>query len=231
MALVKFGVVVVGARGTIGGLKFSANRGGPYASQWSKGSNPKSPTQSDQRGLFGTIASEWRDLSQAQRDDWDDYADDAPQEKFNSLGESYFVSGFNWFVAINQNLTAAGEATRVDAPTLTRPLATVIQNVNVNTPFPSGAASVRYDTSDPDLPANHVVWARIVDSQGVGTVPSKLPFMVVGVPGGTRFLSITDPLLEKFGTIESTQRILVSSVIQDAHGQRGPEDTNIADPI
>lgn len=231
MAIVKFGVVVVGARGTIGGITFTAGRFGPFARLWSKGPNPKTPLQSDQRALLGTLASAWRDLTQLQRDDWIDYAADAPQEKTNSLGELYFPSGFNQFVGINQNLTAAGETLRDDAPTLTRPLATIIQDIFWDVTPPPGLGSLRYTVGDPDLAANHVIWARVVNSQGVGTVPAKLPFMRIGVPDGSRFVSITTPLRDTFGNMSITQRILVSSVIQDAHGQRGPDDTLIADPV
>lgn len=231
MAIIKFGVVVVGARGTIGGMTLSENLSGPFAKTWSKGPNPKSPLQSEQRGLLGTLASSWRALSQAQRDDWDDYAALPPQEKFNSLSLSYFVSGFNWYVAINQNLTAAGEAVRVDAPTLTRPTATIIESAFYD-PLPGPTlANIRYTIADPDLAANHVVWGLVVNSQGIKSIPDKMPFLRIAVPDGSRIISISLALRDLFGTGSLSQRLLLRSVIQDAHGQRGPEDTFIEDAV
>lgn len=231
MAIVKFGVLVVGARGTIGGATFTANQTGPFVRQWSKGSNPRTSKQSEQRGLIGTLASSWRALSTAQQDDWDDYALLPPQEKTNSLGETYVISGFLWYVAINQNLTAAGAALRVDAPTLTRPTAPIIQDAFLYVTGHVNNTAVQYTVADPDVDALHGVHAKVVNSQGIRHIPDKMPFIILLVPNVIRAINIESEIEAEFGTIALGQRMLLSTFIQDAHGQRGPTDTTAVDAI
>lgn len=225
MAIVKFGVVVVGARGTIGGMKFSANGAGPYASQWAKGSNPRSSAQSDQRALIGTIASSWRNLSQAQRDDWDDYALQPAQEKTNSLGLDYFPSGFNWYVAINQNLSAADEATRVDAPTLTRsssPEISAVTSLRETGGTPDSIIAMGPFSPNPTF--NHVVHTML---RGLGTTvfAGKKPFTLIAVPDFQRLLFPQAALEATFGNISLDQRAFYEVQVQDSQGQRSPSIT------
>ena len=229
MAIVKFGPTVVGARGTIAGTIFTANKAGPYARGWSKGANPKSPLQSDQRTRFASLASAWRGLTTAQRDDWIDYADDPPQELTNSLGETYFASGFNWYVRINDHLEAAGAARRDDAPTLTRPLAPIISNLNIFITGAAGNLGVQYAVADPALGELHVVFARLYSSQGIVSGFNNLTFMIMAVPNVNRAVLFETEFENAFGTVSLGQRGFCTSTIQDAHGQRGPEDTEFAD--
>ena len=123
MSIVVFGPLVTGARGTIAGTIFSANKSGPYARGWNRGPNPRSIGQAGQRGRTSGMAKTWRGLTQLQRDAWDTWAALPAQEKFNSLGESYFPSGFNWYVAINTRLLYVGRGSRTAPPVTARPAA------------------------------------------------------------------------------------------------------------
>ena len=227
--IVKFGVMVVGARGTIGGATFSANKSGPYARAWSKGANPKSTLQSSQRGGLGDLAASWRDLTQVQRDDWITYAALPAQDLINSLGETYSISGFNWYVKINLALEAAGEARRVDAPTLTRPSAPIF-DAGVELFITSGSTDtrVRYDATTPDITFNHTVFARIA-GQGRSALASNFAFQIIGVPNVARRIFFQDELEAAFGTIALGQRMFVHSSAQDSHGQRSPIDSTFVD--
>ncbi len=228
--IIKFGVAVVGARGTAGGLIFSRNGAVDYARAWSRSANQKSALQTTQRSTLTKFAAAWRDLSQAQRDDWDDYADDPAQELTNSLGVDYFVSGFNWYVRINTHLTAAGEAARDDAPTLTRPVAPLPISLRL---WVTGAVSdsrVIFDTGDPQFTLNHVIFIAVLSSQGRNVAPSKLPFTTLTVPTlPLGIVLLQDELEERFGVIAEGQRAFASSQAQDAHGQRGPEAVDFDD--
>ena len=229
MASIKFGVSVVGARGTAGGLTFSANKAGPYFKTWSKSANPRSVLQSAQRNKLADFAANWRNLTQVQRDDWDDYADDAAQELTNSLGETYFISGFNWYVRINLNLQAGGDSPRVDAPTLTRPLAPIIELLLFRTTVSALSSNIRYTVADPALAALHGVHGIVVSSQGIAAIPTPAPFIRIAVPDGGRRVFFQTELEDKFGTLVAGQRFLTTTFIQDAHGQRGPVDSDFAD--
>lgn len=229
MAIVKFGPTVVGARGTIAGTIFSANKAGPFARGWSKGSNPNSSLQTGQRGQFGALAAAWRDLTDSQKDDWNDYADDPAQELTNSLGETYFASGFNWYVKINDQLEAAGDARRVDAPTLTRPLAPIL--TVFTTLWTTGAVSesrIVLSASSPNLGFDHNVVARIT-GQGRTAIVAGFTFLTIEVPDGSRRILFQDELESAFGTIALGQRMFVQVRSQDSHGQRSPLDARFAD--
>lgn len=126
MAIVKMGALVVGVRGTVGGVTFSASLSGPNARLWSRGANPRTRKQGRQRGRVSAMPNLWRLLSDAQRDAWAAFAADPQQEKINSLGEVYYASGYAWFVCINCRLARAGFAHRDDPPTTTTPAAPVI---------------------------------------------------------------------------------------------------------
>ncbi len=116
MAIVKFGVTVVGIRGTVGGLVFSAGKSGPYVKTWSKSANPRTPKQSEQRAELGSIGEEWRALTQVNRDGWDTFAATGTcTELTNSLGELYRISGFLWFLKWAGWRHSVGASTRTAA--------------------------------------------------------------------------------------------------------------------
>ncbi len=225
MAIIKFGPMVVGARGTLAGSTFSANATGPYVKGWSRGANPQSALQSAQRGTFSSYGGKWRDLTQAERDDWIDYADDAPQELTNSLGETYFASGFNWYVRINTHLVAASATERDDAPTLTRPAAPVILSAAFRITGATFNTNVRLDPASPGLTEKHVLFAKVVNSQGIITAALKFVFNQIAVPNINDDLIAQDELEASFGTLVLGQRCFFTIAVQDAHGQRGPIDS------
>jgi hypothetical protein len=58
-----------------------------------------------------------------QRFNWAVYAAGAAQAKTNSLGETYYASGFNWYVEINDARTRAGLAITASVPVNPAPAA------------------------------------------------------------------------------------------------------------
>lgn len=231
MALVKFGVAVVGARGTAGGLTFSANKAGPYIKTWSKSANPRSPAQSLHRNKLADFATNWATLSSAEHDDWDDYADDPAQELTNSLGLDYFISGFNWYVRINLNLQAGGDSPRDDAPTLTRPIAPTVANFVARSTASAFTTRFDYTGEGPEISDLHGVVARTFNSHGRTALASNFTFMTLAVPSDGDQVKFQDELEAAFGVIQLDQRIFGQTYIQDAHGQRGPIATAFDDAI
>ena len=132
MAIVKFGVIVTAARGTIGGTIFSANKAGPYCKPWAAPARNLTVRRARSQATFAGFTHAWAALSPAQRDDWDDYGANPSNEQTNSLGEGYFLSGWQWFCKINgyriQTYDPAGNGWPVidpaiieDAPTIGPP--------------------------------------------------------------------------------------------------------------
>jgi len=116
MAKVKFGLSVVGIRGTLGGTVFSANKSGPYAKTWAKGPTRRSSSICATRAFFSQAARNWASITDEQRDDWSAYGAAAQQNKIDSLGETYSASGFNWYIAVNSMRLDMGLSVLDDAP-------------------------------------------------------------------------------------------------------------------
>lgn len=223
--IITFGVSIVGARGTAGGLTFSANKSGPYARLWSRGANPSSPLQSSQRGNLTTHAAGWRALSAANQALWDAYAALPAQELFNSLGQSYFVSGFNWYVNINIGRIRAGQAIRTTPPSVVRPVAPIIQTVVLRAGVPDSASFIQFSAGDPALADRHLAHCQLVNSVGVNFVPQRMPFIVLAVPDVSRKIFIKPEITSIFGAPVVGQRLLVRCWTQGVHAQKGPTDT------
>ncbi len=117
MAIVKLGGGVAAASGSVGGITFSRNRGGPYIRSRVVPVNPNTIFQAAIRGFVAQLTSLWIDtLTLAERDAWNLYALNVPLP--NPLGEPRNVGGLGMYVRSNvPRLQAA--LTRVDtAPTV-----------------------------------------------------------------------------------------------------------------
>jgi hypothetical protein len=131
MAIIKIGAPLSGIRGTVGGITFSENGSGPYAKQWARPINPVSPNQSTQRSNFAQVPALWAALTAGQKTAWDTFAALPAQELTNSLGETYYASGYNWFVKCNTRLIRMGLSTISATPTQARPAAPTIDDFRV----------------------------------------------------------------------------------------------------
>lgn len=170
VAIVKFGAMVVGIRGTVEGMKFSANKSGPYVTGWSRSANPRTQFQTSQRSVLASMSQAWRALSVAQLLAWNVFAALPAQDRVNSLGEVFSASGFNWFCIINTRLLNMGRALRQAVPTQSRPSAPAITTMQL--PFGSReGAWVTYasGTFTPDF--DQVIEIAIHPSKGLTAAP------------------------------------------------------------
>lgn len=170
MAITKIGPPLAGIRGTLGGVIYSANGSGTYARAWAPPSNPRTSKQTSERSFLGEMSTAWRNLSDAQRAAWDAFAALGAQELFNSLGESYYASGFNWFTKCNVRLLRLGRSIISAVPTQARPAAPVIDDFRVclagseSDECEGGVADA--STEEPGYTAdlafdNHIIWPWI----------------------------------------------------------------------
>lgn len=116
MAITKLGALVVGIRGTVGGVTMSENRSSTYAKLWSRPVRRNTPAQLQQRGFMSFLGREWRTLSTAEQDDWATFAATPPETDYNSLGEIYLLSGFGWFSRIYLRRLRTGQVPDLLAP-------------------------------------------------------------------------------------------------------------------
>ena len=121
MAIVKFGAPVTGFRGTIGGITFTANASGNLAKPWRMPTYKASTPVSNVRAGLSRYGPTWRTLTSGQRTAWNTWAANPAQERFNSLGVSYFMTGFQAYCSINQCRLTVGLAITPTAPTVAAP--------------------------------------------------------------------------------------------------------------
>ena len=109
------GAGITEIRGKAGGSVFSRNASGAF---WRNRVNPVNPQTSRQmavRGGFTAISTQWRDLTDAERQAWSDFAPTMPFQ--DALGQSKVYTGNQLFMKLNQSLSQASPAT----PLLTSP--------------------------------------------------------------------------------------------------------------
>lgn len=100
MAIIKLGGGVAAASGSLGGITFSRNRGGPYIRSRVVPVNPNTPQQAAIRGFVSQLTSLWvNTLTQALRDTWNLYALNVLLP--NPLGEPRNVGGLGMYIRSN----------------------------------------------------------------------------------------------------------------------------------
>lgn len=114
MALVKFSALVSEMRNKLNGSVFSKNRAGNYLRNKVTPVNPQTTKQVNVRGSFGLLSSNWRDLTQEQRNGWNDASANFPYN--NIFGDQKILSGLQLYVKLNQNLSTGGLPPITDAP-------------------------------------------------------------------------------------------------------------------
>ena len=222
MALIKFGPTVVGVRGTVGGITFSANLASPYIKAWAPPVNRRSTPQSTARSSLGGFAASWVGLTQPQRDGWDSYASAVAQDLTNSLGETYSASGFNWYIKINTQLALAGRAPRAAAPVAIRPAAPTVTGQQLRVDGSGLTSFVTLDASDPDWGADICVHSAYFMTHGRGFANIHRQFLICAQPDFGSSLVLNDPIGIKYGTVALGSRIFYFVRYQDTQGQRGP---------
>ncbi len=202
MATIKLGAALADIRGKVGGAIFSRNKGGAYMKAFTQPTNPRTNAQQERRALFGTLMSQWRNLSQAQRNSFINNAPNYPQT--NKVGEVSILSGSQLYVKANMTLLGAG-----------------LSQINFLPPAPVGLTKAQlgtYNLSNPftfdsvletDLVAN--VGIRLLD--GVGQADGQyLNFYASGqVSKGINATSSTRQ--QYIGSVEVVDAINVSGTL------------------
>lgn len=224
MAIVKFGATVVGIRGTIGGITYSASKAGPYVRGWSVGANPRATKQMTQRAYLSNQCAAWRALTGAQRTTWINYAAAPAQALTNSLGETYYASGFNWFTTCNTRLTRMGLANVVNAPVVARPAAPtgIVLLFYVTGSTTSGRVNW---TSGQMTGYNAVIEMQIFNSTGRSVASSGFKEVRLIVTPGAAGNTIETQYAAVFGATQLGQKAFVRVYRQTAEGDRSAPGT------
>lgn len=103
-------------RGTAGSITASRGRGGTYLKRKSTPVQPDTSIQTERRFRFGQSSNTWNAITQAARDTWN--AATVYHPRTNSLGQTYYMSGQNLFVANSTTRRLLGESFATNAPPL-----------------------------------------------------------------------------------------------------------------
>lgn len=105
--LLKPGPLVGEMSGSVGGVTFARNRGGQYARLRANVTNPNTSEQQEARNALANCVHYWLEtLDDAQRNSWDDYAQNVP--RYNRLGEQIYLTGQQHFIRSMQPRLRAG---------------------------------------------------------------------------------------------------------------------------
>ena len=114
MARVKFGAMMVDARGKLGGHVFTKNRAGASIRTKVTPTNAGTLAQSEARGRLTFLSQAWSGLSEEQRIAWNSAV--SSYQKTNVFGDTYLPSGKNLYVALNSNILLVGGSVRDTPP-------------------------------------------------------------------------------------------------------------------
>jgi hypothetical protein len=202
MASVKFGVTVVGLRGTVGGVTFTAGAAGPYARQWAKGSNPRSALQLSNRAALTRYGAVWRSLGPSGRAAWTSFGLIAPEVVYNRLGEVVRLSGWLWFVKANQRLAGLGRAIETSPPSTSTVAAAAGFSLSLGE-LPGGSCSAGW-TAGSAPSSTALVLELSLNTSGAAGVPGQNWVRVWSAyePAGTS-ADITTEVGLRYGSIRA----------------------------
>ena len=202
MAIVKFGVLVAGARGTASGIVFTANASGPYVRAWAKGSNPRTTAQASTRSRLAVNGALWAALTPVQKAAWDAFGAAPPETDYNTLGEVILLSGWQWLCRVNQRRQSVGLAATSTVPT-NSPATTPASVALSFAELPTGPCSVAWTAGD--FPAGTSAVLYVAMHPGVGLKVKTSGFLQLWAeqaPAGTSKTLTTETGL-RFGDIQT----------------------------
>lgn len=219
MPIIKLSETITGIRGTIAGVTYSANRSGPYCKKWAHGTNPRTLEQSIMRGFPAAAAPIWNALSDEQREAWDDFALTPNELDYNSLGEQYFLSGYNWF------LRAGIRRAIIDlAPSDTPPAgvaATAVTGLTVDAEF-SLADEINVDWTDEQFEETDalILFAAMAQGQYRTQPPNNWRLVYATQDPGDGPVDIADAVVSFFGEPIENYRLFIRAWKQAEAGNR-----------
>ena len=220
MARVKFGAMMVDARGKLGGHVFTKARSGATIRTKTTPVNGQTSAQGAVRSRFGTLSQSWSTLSEEQRIAWNNKA--ATTGKTNVFGDSYFPSGKNLYLSINTNILNAG-GIPINIPPADVALPDVLLS---GITFDSLAGTLEVELQSLTNPTGNtaIVFCSPYLSKGVFNASGKERFVTaVNLTGTSTVADIYDAVVAKYGALQSGRKIFVKvKIVNVSSGQSSP---------
>lgn len=213
----KFGSLIVGGSGKIGGHVVTKNRQGYALRTKVTPVNKRSTSQQGQRNTFTLNSQAWRSLTAAQRASWEAAAVDFV--KTNIFGDKYSPTGKNLYALVNMNLAIVGTAASATPPATTPPTSLTSLSFLVNS---NAATTLTFAATPTAAGTVMAVYATRPVSAGVGSAGARYR-LITTLPAATATgASVFTAYQTKFGTPVTGKKIFLKIVpIQSTTGVRG----------
>lgn len=210
---VKFGAIIVGGSGKIGGHVASKNRAGAYLRTKVTPTNPNTASQSAVRGILSSLSKSWGDLSDAQRLSFNNAV--ASFATTDIFGDIKNPSGFNLYVRLGANAIAAGELPATTAPAKVAIPYAAVSNASMDAS--AGTLSIGFSNTDLNDRVIRVTATKVL---GPGVSFAKSEFRVIAVVGvADDVASCGTSYVVKFGSFNAGDNIQVGVQVLDPTGQ------------
>lgn len=216
----QFGNIVTGARGRFGGMVLSANASGPYAKNFAPAVRRETSAQLRARSSMASKGAPWRALTAAQRTAWFTYSQQPPQQKLDSLGNPYFLNGWQWYVSCNTLLDLAARPNIIAPPVLGVPGVATVGALTITSPGTAGNQLVITPASfgADDL----ILYLNFSRSDSAPVMSDRNFRFVLAVQNGSLASPINLGNLQPiFGTIQAGTYWEARVYRQSAEGRRG----------
>ena len=215
----KFGAIVVGGSGKLGGHVVTKNRQGYAFRTKVTPINRKTSYQTIQRNSFGDASQAWRALSASQRTAWESFAGDI--SKSNIWGDKYQPTGKNAYALINLNIALTGGSAVSDPPLSTPATALTSFAVGTNT---TAAQTLTFGVSPVPTGMKVILYATRPVSAGVGSPGERFRKFSTVAAAATTPVNSFAAYSTKFGTPVSGKKIFFKAVVINiTTGQRSSE--------
>lgn len=219
MAKIKYSALVSDMRGKLNGSVMSKNRSGSYVRNKVTPSNPQTSAQMLIRGIFSEITKGWSNLTNAQRQSWDNSVE--AFQGTNIFGDSVKPSGKTLFQKLNQNLMITGQASVTTCPA---PAELAYAGLT-NALFDVSSPSLEIATSGNTTGSKIIVFATAPLTQGTKFVKNKLRKIAVLDGDDALASDIYDQYQVKFGTLVLNDNVYIAVRVVNASGQASPMET------
>lgn len=221
MAKIKYSALVSDMRNKLNGSVASKNRYGSYLRNKVTPVNPQTSYQQNVRQMLGSLSSQYRGLTQSQRNSFINGAQNFP---FTDIfGDTRYLSGQTLFVKLNTNLLNAGESVIETAPLPVGVPEFSATDLNVTTSA-GDIADMQLSVSSATVPAGFVVavYATPPLSQSINFVKNRLRFIGIGTVAASA-VDLTAMYAARFGSSAAEgERITVRiALISTDSGQQG----------
>ncbi len=203
MAKVKFGAIVTDCRNKLGSQVFSKNRYGAYTRSYKSSLTSNTSYQATVRSRLATFSTNWKSLTQTQRDAWNLAVYSFLQTDI--FGSTIRPSGFDLYVKLNFNLNQIGLS-----PLTLPPLPGTVLNVGSLSIVADGSTplvSVTFDNSMLSSDYTILLLTTACISPGINYV-KNLVRTIASFPGDSSSTQdVTTAYIAKFFTVGGSNRI------------------------